>query len=170
MLSVEQTAASEAATWRGPWWARVVSSLPRIAVGAALVLSAVPKVVQPEEFFQRIMAYRLVGAGVAKAVAMYLPYLEGVLGVLLVGGVGVAAAASASALLLAFFVGVQAVTLWRGLHVECGCFSVSGGGDLGWTTVVRTGVLLVLAIGAFCISRGGRAVVLRGGDREPGAV
>lgn len=98
-----------------------------------------------------VRAYRLLPEAVAPVVGAALPFVEVVLGVLLLIGLGTRAAAAVSALLLlAFVVGIAAAAA-RGLRIECGCFG--GGGQLGATQdpaygldLARDGALLILAV------------------------
>jgi len=165
-LSTENAEWTEASPRRPSRWLESLWALPRCIVGAALLLSSVPKMLRPDEFFRAVMAYRLTTLAVAKATAMYLPYLEILLGVLLIAGTWVMAAASWATLLLAAFVVLQCVTLWRGLEVACGCFSVWGEGALGWVTVARTCLLLGLAALALEISRRRRHPLVTGPARK----
>ena len=99
-----------------------------------------------------VRAYRLLPEYAAQLVGAALPPVEIALGVLLIAGIGVRAAAALSALLLAAFV-VGIASAWaRGLRIDCGCFG--SGGELaegapptyGWELVRDIGLLVLASV------------------------
>jgi len=101
-----------------------------------------------------VYRYRLAGPtaalGVipANALAVILPWLEAIVGVLLVTGWWRReAAAIAGGLLVVFLVAVGYV-MWQGIDVEhCGCFTVGGAGRAaGWTLIASDLGLLAAAL------------------------
>ena len=106
----------------------------------------------------------------ANALAVVLPWVELVTGVLLITGLWRReAAALAGGMLVMFLVAVSYV-LWQGIDVaNCGCFSVGGEGrSAGWTLIA--GDLALLAAAAVRdagppAGSGGAGVGLRAGSR-----
>jgi len=115
-----------------------------IGLGAAFVYASVDKIAKPAEFAKIVYSYRLVGPGQslgyvpANALAVTLPWVEAVAGLLLILGLWRReAAALVSALLVVFLIAVGQALL-RGIGVEnCGCFGLGGGGR-------GAGLLLIL--------------------------
>ena len=104
----------------------VIGTLARLGLAAVFLISGVLKAVDPDATYVAVRAYdALPRAGVA-LVAGVLPWLEIVLGLLLLAGVATRAAAAVGAgLMLVFIAGVTQA--WaRGLSIDCGCFG--GGG------------------------------------------
>jgi uncharacterized membrane protein YphA (DoxX/SURF4 family) len=106
-----------------------------IALGAIFVYASLDKVAKPGDFARIVYHYQLIGPNQAvgplpaNLLAVTLPWIELVAGVLLISGVWRREAAVVTgALLLAFLVAVS-FALARGIDIEnCGCFSVSGEG------------------------------------------
>jgi putative oxidoreductase len=136
---------------------RAVYWIASIALGAVFVYASLDKIASPLEFAKIVYRYRLAGptAGLgvvpANALAVVLPWLELVTGVLLITGVWRReAAALAGGMLVMFLVAVSYV-LWQGIDVaHCGCFTVGGEGrSAGWTLIA--GELGLLALAAYVV-------------------
>lgn len=142
-----------------------------ILLGAVFVYASADKILQPIEFAKIVYHYRLIGPSQeigplpANLVAVTLPWIELVVGVLLASGLWRReAAAVAAAMLLAFLIAVSAA-LFRGIDLEnCGCFSVGAGGGRNVGLQLIVGDLLLL--GAALILARPRAALTR---PEPGA-
>lgn len=98
-----------------------------------------------------IYNYRLVPGGLVNALALLMPWLELLVGILLIVGVWRREAALVAALLLAVFMGAIGWNLVRGHAVDCGCFDVRSAGktpeqllsDMKWVLVRDAGLLLL---------------------------
>ena len=125
-----------------------------LVLGAVFVYASLDKIAHPLDFARIVYRYRLAGPSAALGVvpanllAVVLPWLEALVGVLLITGLWRReAAAIAGALLVMFLIAVGYV-LWAGIDVEhCGCFSVGGEGrSAGWALIASDLGLLAVAI------------------------
>jgi len=80
---------------------------------------------------------------------MTLPWAELLVGVCLVGGIFVSGALLVSIGMAAMFTFVLASVLYRGLEISCGCFSASGAGVIGYSTLTRACAILLASIAAY---------------------
>ena len=112
-----------------------------IALGAVLLLSGALKVVGRPVW--RAQADSL---GVPRAVAAVVPFVELVLGALLVVNVWRRPAAVLAGLLLVGFTVFIVRLLRRGSRAPCACFGSLSRSELGWSAVVRNLVLIALAV------------------------
>lgn len=137
-------------------WLRqpAVHWLVSIALGAIFIYASVDKIANPEDFARIVYRYQLAGPSAAlgvipaNTVAVVLPWLEALTGVLLVTGLWRReAAAVAGGMLVVFLVAVGYV-LWQGIDVaNCGCFSVGGEGrGAGWALIAGDLGLLAAAV------------------------
>lgn len=125
----------------------------QIALGAVFVAAALPKVADPPAFAHMIYNYRLVPGGLVNALALLMPWLELLVGILLIVGVWRREAALVAALALLVFMGAIGWNLARGHAVDCGCFDVRSAGktpeqllsDMKWVLVRDVGLLLLAA-------------------------
>jgi len=100
-------------------------ALLRVALGAVFIVASLDKIQNPEAFATTIANYRLLPYKSINGIAIVLPWLEVITGVLLVLGVWVRANTTIVwGLLLAFSI-VICQALARGLDISCGCFSTN---------------------------------------------
>ncbi|TQN43737.1 methylamine utilization protein MauE [Blastococcus colisei] len=121
----------------------------RAVLGIVWLVAGGLKLPDPAAAERAVRAYQLLPEPFVAPVAFGLPALEIAVGVLLLLGVFVRAAAVASAVLLGVFVAAVASAWARGLTIDCGCFGGGGQVDPGQTAylseIVRDLVLLVPA-------------------------
>jgi uncharacterized membrane protein YphA (DoxX/SURF4 family) len=98
----------------------------RLLLGGVWIVAGALKVTDLDASVRAVRAYRLLPETAAQLLGAGLPFVEIVLGVLLVVGLGVRVAGIASAVLMAAFV-VGIASAWaRGLQIDCGCFGSGG--------------------------------------------
>jgi uncharacterized membrane protein YphA (DoxX/SURF4 family) len=121
---------------------RVFGVLVRLALGGVLVYSGAVKLPHTADFAVQIVGFRLLPAQASQILAVTLPWVELLTGLLLICGVWARAAAGVSAGLFLMF-GVAVVTaLARGLDIECGCFGTESGAHAGMRTLLIDGACL----------------------------
>ena len=136
------SAPSSASPWRARFdlFARALVSVLWLAAGAF-------KLADPAAFARDIEHYRLLPALGSAALAVYLPWLELVLGVALWLPRFREAARGLSLALLGVFGVVLAAALVRGLDIRCGCFGASGPDSSAAWALARNAVLALLLWG-----------------------
>jgi uncharacterized membrane protein YphA (DoxX/SURF4 family) len=125
----------------------------QIALGAVFVAAALPKIADPPAFAHMIYNYRLMPGALVNGLALVMPWIELVAGLLLILGVWRREAALVAALLLVVFLGAIGWNLARGHAVDCGCFDVRSAGktpeqllsDMKWVLLRDVGLLLLAA-------------------------
>jgi uncharacterized membrane protein YphA (DoxX/SURF4 family) len=139
---------------------RRVASLLRIGLGVLFLAAAVPKLQDPAGFAKAIENYRMLPVGAERALAVVLPAVELVVGVLLVAGAIDAGASLLALVLLVVFTGAVGVALARGLDFTCGCFGTGDGTRAGTGKVLENLALIAVALAVW---RGDRSwLSLRG--------
>jgi len=121
------------------------------ALGLVFLYASVDKILAPREFARIVYHYQLIGPSAhlpfwpANTLAVTLPWVEVVLGLLLVAGVWRREAALTTAGLLVMFLVAVGYALSQGIDIEnCGCFSVAGGGRRAGAALIA-GDLAMLA-------------------------
>ena len=144
-----------------PW----AATAARLLLGVVLVVAGALKMPDPAAAERAVRAYQLLPEALVGPVAFGLPVVEIAVGLALLVGVSVRAAALASAALMAVFLAAVGSAWARGLQIDCGCFGGGGQVAAGQTAypgeVARDlGLLLVsLALARWPASRlalGGR--------------
>lgn len=132
--------------------------LARLVLGGFFVYASLDKIWDPAGFAKIVYQWQVVGPVASNLVAVTLPWVELVAGLLLVAGVWRRESALVIALMLVFFLVAAASVMARGIDVEnCGCVSVAKDAveaawppawtkGVGWFLVVRNLVLLAAAL------------------------
>lgn len=97
----------------------------RIALGLVFIYTSYDKILHPAAFAKIIYNYQIVPNEVINLSAIFLPWLELIIGCLLLSGVWLPGAVFISNGLLVIFFCVLIYNKARGLDISCGCFSTS---------------------------------------------
>lgn len=129
------------------WWDnRWVELACRLLVGGVFVYASLDKILHPTEFAKVVYNYQMLPVPLSNLLAMILPWLELFAGLALIVGVLVTESALLLSGLLVVFITALSINLYRGLDVDCGCLSLSGGRNIGFLTVVEDVFLLLAAL------------------------
>ncbi|WP_233712538.1 MauE/DoxX family redox-associated membrane protein [Kribbella turkmenica] len=129
-----------------PW----VSLVARLGLGGVMLVAGALKVTDPETASQAVRAYDLLPSALVAPVGWGLPFLEIAIGLLLIVGFGVRAAAVAAGVFMMVFIAAVTSAWVRGLAIDCGCFGGGGAVAPGETKylqeILRDVGLLLLAV------------------------
>lgn len=115
----------------------------RIVLGVVFIFAAVYKVSGPELFAKSIVNYKLLPIFLINILAITLPWIELCAGLLLIFGVAVKENSTILSGLLLIFIIAIAISLMRGLDIECGCFGTVDGAKVGVQKILENiGLLL----------------------------
>lgn len=107
-----------------PW----TTLIARLVLGGVLLVAGGLKVLHPTESANATAAYKILPTSLAHLMGYALPWLEVVIGILLITGFMVRQAAVVGGLVMLVFV-AAIISVWaRGMVIDCGCFG--GGGEL----------------------------------------
>jgi uncharacterized membrane protein YphA (DoxX/SURF4 family) len=115
----------------------IVGTVARLGLAAVYLVSGVLKAIDPDATYVAVRAYDVLPKPGVELVAGVLPWLEIVIGLLLLAGIATRAVAVVSAILLLGFMAGVAQAWARGLSIDCGCFGGGGAVDPGQTTYGR---------------------------------
>jgi uncharacterized membrane protein YphA (DoxX/SURF4 family) len=122
------------------------------------VYASLDKIADPAGFARIVYQWQLVGPVLSNLVAVTLPWIELVAGLLLIAGVWRRDAAAILGVLLVVFIVAASIVLVQGTDVDnCGCTSVAAAGPaptwppewmrgVGWFLITRNLVLLAGAL------------------------
>ena len=133
-----------------PAHARYLELGARWALGLVFLASSLPKLAQPGEFAVAIYRYQLAPHAFINVMAVFLPWLELVCALALLGWRDARRGALWLVLgMLLMFTAAIGINLYRGIDIACGCFSVSAAkGHLGWLSIARNLALMgAVAVG-----------------------
>ncbi len=133
----------------------------RLILGVVFIYASLEKIQNPEGFAEVIYNYRMVPESLINIMAIVLPWLELICGVLIIVGVFVRGSALLIGAMLAVFIVALSSAILRGLDISCGCFTLEGGRDIAGRTLVED-VLLMICVGLSLIY-GGKAFSFKKG-------
>lgn len=110
-------------------------------VGAVFVFAAVAKFFMGSNWL--LQARDL---GVPRVAMVFVPWIEFVVGVALLGRVAPGYSGAAAAMLLVAFTALIVSKLLRGQHPQCACFGRRSTKPIGWSNVTRNFVLIALIV------------------------
>jgi uncharacterized membrane protein YphA (DoxX/SURF4 family) len=110
----------------------------RLFLGGLWLYASHDKILHPEAFAQVVYNYQVLPDTLINFTAVFLPWFELLLGICLIAGIWISGAAVLSTALLTAFAGTLVFNLFRGIDIQCGCFSMQSGSDpANYLTVLR---------------------------------
>jgi len=126
----------------------------RLVLGAIFIYASLDKIFKPGLFAEAVYNYQILPDILINLTALVLPWLELVVGVMLVAGIWLPGAVLLSTLLLLAFSGTLIFNLSRGLNISCGCFTAEPSTDpISFWTVMRDASFLVPALYLLFVNR-----------------
>jgi uncharacterized membrane protein YphA (DoxX/SURF4 family) len=99
----------------------------RIVLGIVFVYASYDKILHPAAFAKVIYNYQILPDELVNLSAIFLPWLELIIGSLLIVGVWLPGSVFTGNILLIIFFCALVYNKARGLDISCGCFSTSEG-------------------------------------------
>jgi len=120
--------------------------LCRIVLGVVLIYASIDKISNPEDFGKIIYSYQLLPEEMINLTAIILPWLELITGLLLIFQLWIPGTVLLTNILFIVFITAILSALLRGLDIDCGCFSTSGGkGSMNTITFFRDFSFVIMA-------------------------
>ncbi len=131
-----------------------VFMIARILLGVVFVWASVPKIIDPRAFAVIVGNYQVLPQALVNPVALALPWLEALCGVTLIVGRLIRGSTLLVVCLMIIFIGLTGFNIFRGLDIDCGCFSVAAkeASTSQWGNLLRN--LVIMLLGLFVLWRG----------------
>ncbi|MDH7499238.1 MAG: MauE/DoxX family redox-associated membrane protein [candidate division NC10 bacterium] len=126
--------------------------LLRISLGALFVWASWDKIVDPGRFAEDVANYGILPPLWVNLCALTLPWLEMIAGLFLILGCFTRSSALILSVLLIVFLIAIAISLARGVEIDCGCFGA--GEELTAMTLIRDLLFLAMGIQVFWFDQG----------------
>lgn len=114
-----------------------------VFLGMIWIYASLYKIAHPELFYENIVNYQIIKGTVAAWIALWFPFYELFMGILILTGIWRKEALFLSFITLIIFALVIAVTIGRGIHINCGCFAASGNNSL-WKDFIRDIIFVII--------------------------
>jgi len=129
----------------------------RLILGETFIWASIDKIANPGGFALSIYNYRMLPHETINLMAIVMPWLELVTGILIIAGIFMRGSAFWIGLMLLVFIVALSSALARGLDIDCGCFSVEGGHGVDTGLLIRDilmffGALVVMFFGTSALT------------------
>jgi len=119
----------------------------RVVLGVVFVYASLDKIAHPEQFARIIYNYKILPDFLINVFAITLPWVELIAGVFLILGIFTESASLLICFMLMIFVIAISINLYRGVDLNCGCFSTDPAGKKeGANLLIKDFLLLFLGI------------------------
>ena len=109
----------------------------RLVLGALFIYSAVLKIDDAEYFAKSLYNYRILPVETLNLFALIIPWLELVIGLLLILGIFVKESALLGSVLMTIFIAAIVSAVARNLDIDCGCFGTKDGTQVGLLKIIE---------------------------------
>lgn len=124
----------------------------RLYIGGIFIYASMYKINYGAEFAQTIASYELAPYWIVNFLAITMPWLELICGIMLVVGFRAKSSTVVIAFLLLLFTAGVLINLLRDSPISCGCFS-SAEDPISWMTLIRDVVWLAMCGHIFFFDR-----------------
>ncbi len=130
-------------------WHRIFAWISRIILGVIFIAAGIPKILHPAEFAAAVYNYRILPDALVNITSLVLPWVEVLVGGMLIVGFWMPGAVMIYTLLMISFIAALGYNMARGLDIHCGCFSPTSGEVIGFWTITRDVAILLLSFYLF---------------------
>ncbi len=116
----------------------------RLFFGSVFIYASLDKIAHPDQFARIVFNYHLVPGSLINLMALILPMTEFIAGAFLILGIFYRGARAYLMILMGIFTIAIAINVFRGVNIECGCFTVS-------SRAKSAGLMLVLRDSLYAI-------------------
>ncbi|MDR3610600.1 MAG: MauE/DoxX family redox-associated membrane protein [Ignavibacteriaceae bacterium] len=117
--------------------------LLRLLLAFVFIFAAIEKISSPGNFSASISNYKLLPSEVINLLAIIIPWIELIAGLLLLLGISVKENSAIITTLLIVFTIAIIISLFRGLNIDCGCFGTAYGSRIGILKISENIILIL---------------------------
>lgn len=124
----------------------VLVLIARIVVALMFIIVGVGKITHPDEFAREISNYQLLPILFINPLAVVLPWLEVITGMMILFGIQIRANAFIVSLMLIAFTTAIIIAVAKGLSINCGCYSQIAVQKVGLPKILENTGLIILSL------------------------
>jgi len=118
----------------------------RIVIALMFIIVGVGKIAHPEEFAREINNYQILPIIFINPLAIFLPWLELITGLMILFGMQIRANAIIVLGMLIIFTTGVAIAVVKGLSINCGCYSQIAAQKVGIPKILENLGLIILTL------------------------
>jgi cobalt-zinc-cadmium efflux system protein len=127
----------------------ILFTMIRLILGGIFIVAGAPKIFYPTEFAEALFNYQMLPDVLINVVAIALPWVEVIVGGMLIVGLWLPGAVLIYNGLMISFIATLSYNAYRGLDIHCGCFSPGSGETISFETVLRDILILCMSLYLF---------------------
>ena len=108
----------------------------RLILGVIFIYASYDKILHPKAFAEVVYNYQILPDGLINVTAIFLPWLEMLMGIFLIIGFWMPGTVIWCNTLLVVYIGALCFNLARGLDINCGCFSTTKGSTISIESIL----------------------------------
>jgi len=137
-------------TQKPPGWMVWLWRILRIILGTIFIYASAEKIINPDQFAYAISNYKLLPGELINFFALFLPWMEAVVGIFLIFGLFEWVSLTIFNVLMIVFMAAITISLARGLNISCGCFTSDPNAEkMTWLTLLRDSSILILSLAVY---------------------
>ena len=126
----------------------------RLVLGVTFIYASLDKIAHPEQFARIVYNYKILPQFLINIFAVTLPWVELTAGLFLILGIFTESASLLVSFLFIIFIIATSVNLFRGVDLNCGCFSTDPAGKKeGADLLIKDFIFLYLGIMVFFFNK-----------------
>ncbi len=118
----------------------------RLVLGVVFIVAGAPKFLYPAAFAEALYNYQILPDSLINLTAIILPWVELIVGGMLIVGFWIPGAVAIYNGLMISFIAALAYNTARGLDIHCGCFSPSSGEAISMESIFRDLIIFFLSL------------------------
>jgi putative oxidoreductase len=127
----------------------------RLVLGITFVYASLDKIAHPDQFAKIVYNYKILPGFLINIFAVTLPWIELLTGFFLILGIFTESASLLISFLLVIFLIAISVNVFRGVNLNCGCFSTDPAGkEEGISLLFRDFLFLFMGLMVFFFNKG----------------
>ncbi|MGB9599714.1 MAG: MauE/DoxX family redox-associated membrane protein [Myxococcota bacterium] len=125
-----------------------LSLILRIYIGAVFIYASIHKIANPESFAIDIATYDILPLYLVNLMAIVLPYIEIISGILIIIGPFQKEGALLISAMMTIFLIALIIAIQKGINASCGCFASQSieEDSISYKTVIRDLIWLLIAL------------------------
>jgi len=124
----------------------IISVTIRFVLGAIFIAAGIPKILDTASFASVVYNYHLLPDILINVFAITLPWVEVIIGGMLILGIWLPGAVVLYNLLMVAFISALIFNMARGIDISCGCFSTDSEDIIDMGTIFRDMLMLCASL------------------------
>lgn len=121
---------------------RILSIIVRFVLGTIFIVAGIPKILDTASFATVVYNYHLLPDAFVNLFAITLPWLEVIIGIMLITGIWLPGTVILYNVLMIVFISALIFNISRGLDISCGCFTMDSEEVIDAGTIFRDVLIL----------------------------